>query len=104
MLIQVARESLGKSSTIAYAWISGPVIEGETKRYRLLGDIFCDVAMVLDMLSPLVPQNVKVVQLCVSSGLYAASGVAGGSSKSSLSGHFAQWNNLGELNAVSRSL
>jgi len=39
----------------------------------------------------------------LSSALRALCGVAAGSSKASLSAHFAKWGNLGELNAVSWS-
>lgn len=100
MLIQIVRECVGKLGTIAFAYSMGTAIEAETKMYRLKSDVLCDTAMILDCLSPLCPITLRVLVLCSSSMLYAAAGVAGGASKSSLSGHFARWNNLGELNAV----
>lgn len=69
--------------------------------YRLLADMFNDAAMVLDCLSPIFPKPIRVVVLSFSSVLRALCGVAAGSSKASLSAHFARWGNLGELNAVS---
>jgi hypothetical protein len=69
--------------------------------YRLAADIFNDTAMVLDCLSPAFPKPFRVVVFCFSSILRALCGVAAGSSKASLSAHFAKWGNLGELNAVS---
>lgn len=101
MLIQIIRECMGKLSTIVFAHLMGTSIEAECKAYRLASDVLCDTAMILDCLSPYIPMPFRVGLLCISSGLYAAAGVSGNASKSSLSGHFAKWNNLGELNAVS---
>ncbi|KDN60484.1 hypothetical protein CSUB01_06044 [Colletotrichum sublineola] len=103
MLIQVIRESTGRFATITFAHLFGTSIEAECKAYRLASDVFCDVAMVLDCLSPFFPRSIRFLVLCFSSLLYSASGVAGNASKSSLSGHFAKWNNLGELNAKDAS-
>lgn len=68
--------------------------------YRLAADIFNDTAMVLDCLSPALSKGPRVVLLSFSSVLRALCGVAAGSSKASLSAHFAKRGNLGELNAV----
>ncbi|KAK2040989.1 DUF647-domain-containing protein [Colletotrichum somersetense] len=103
MLIQVIRESTGRFATITFAHLLGTSIEAECKAYRLASDVLCDVAMVLDCLSPFFPRSIRFLVLCFSSLLYSASGVAGNASKSSLSGHFAKWNNLGELNAKDAS-
>ena len=59
--------------------------------------------MVLDCLSPALPKTPRVALLGFSSVLRALCGVAAGSSKASLSAHFAKWGNLGELNAVGGS-
>lgn len=79
--------------------------------YRLLADVFNDVAMVLDCASPVlsegavaafggvVAQGVKVGVLASSSVLRALCGVAAGSAKGCLSTHFARRGNLGEVNA-----
>lgn len=69
--------------------------------YRFAADIFNDTAMVLDCLSPAFPKGIRVGILSLSSVLRALCGVAAGSSKASLSAHFALNRNLGELNAVS---
>jgi hypothetical protein len=100
-MITVIRECFGRFATITFAHTMGTSIEAECKAYRLMSDIFCDAAMVLDCMSPLFPIPFRFLVLCTSSTLFAAAGVAGNSSKSSLSAHFAKWNNLGELNAVS---
>jgi len=71
--------------------------------FRLLADIFNDLAMVLDCLSPAFPKPARVLVLGASSMLRALCGVAAGSSKASLSAHFARSNNLAELNAKDSS-
>ena len=91
---------MGRVATILFAHKLGTSLEPECKMYRLLADIFNDFAMVLDCLSPALPQISRVMLLSVSSILRALCGVAAGSSKASLSAHFAKWGNLGELNAV----
>lgn len=72
--------------------------------YRLAADVFNDLAMVLDCLSPLAPAGVSRVTVLSAAGvLRALCGVAGGSSKASLSAHFARWGNLAEVNAKDSS-
>ncbi|THX80939.1 DUF647-domain-containing protein [Aureobasidium pullulans] len=66
-------------------------------------DIFNDAAMVLDCLSPAFPKPMRVLILASGSVLRSLCGVAAGSSKASLSAHFARWGNLGELNAKDSS-
>lgn len=101
VLITVARECFGRLATITFAHAMGTSIEAECKAHRLISDVYCDVAMILDCLSLSLPRTFRLPVLCVSSTLFAASGVAGRASKSSLSAHFAKWNNIAELNAVS---
>ncbi|MCJ1258880.1 hypothetical protein MMC24_006714 [Lignoscripta atroalba] len=91
---------MGRIATILFAHKLGTSLEPECKMYRLAADVFNDTAMVLDCLSPALPKLPRVVLLSFSSVLRALCGVAAGSSKASLSAHFAKWGNLGELNAV----
>lgn len=92
---------MGRIATIVFAHRLGTSLEPECKMYRLAADVFNDTAMVLDCLSPALPKALRVILLSCSSVLRALCGVAAGSSKASLSAHFAKWGNLGELNAVS---
>ena len=100
LLLSVLQDSMGRLATIGFAHKLGTALEPECKMYRLLADVFNDIAMILDCLSPALPKVPRVVLLSVSSILRALCGVAAGSSKASLSAHFAKWGNLGELNAV----
>ena len=98
------QESAGRIATILFAHKLGTSLEPECKMYRLAADVFNDAAMILDCLSPAFPKTIRVLVLSSSSILRALCGVAAGSSKASLSAHFAKWGNLGELNAVSGSI
>ena len=101
ILVSVVQESMGRVATILFAHKLGTSLEPECKMYRLAADVFNDAAIVLDCVSPALPKTARVVILSMSSILRALCGVAAGSSKASLSAHFARWGNLGELNAVS---
>ncbi|KAL8955739.1 MAG: hypothetical protein Q9193_006520 [Seirophora villosa] len=100
LLLSILQESTGRVATILFADRLGTAVEPECKMYRLAADVFNDAAMLLDCLSPALPRGPRVLLLSSSSVLRALCGVAAGSSKASLSAHFAKWGNLGELNAV----
>ena len=101
LLLSIIQESMGRTATIIFAHRLGTSLEPECKMYRLAADVFNDTAMVLDCLSPALPKALRVALLSCASILRALCGVAAGSAKASLSSHFAKWDNLGELNAVS---
>ena len=96
------QESTGRIATILFAAKLGTSLEPECKAWRLAADFFNDAAMLLDCISPALPRVTRVLVLSFSSVLRALCGVAAGSSKASLSAHFARTQNLGELNAVSK--
>ena len=102
LLLGILQDSMGRIATILFAHKLGTALEPECKMWRLAADVFNDSAMILDCLSPAFPKPFRVALFCFSSVLRALCGVAAGSSKASLSAHFAKWDNLGELNAVSR--
>lgn len=103
MLLNVLQESMGRLATILFAHRVGSAIEAECKRYRLLADVLNDTAMVLDCLSPMLPKLIRVPFLGASSVFRSLCGVAGGSSKATLSAHFAKGGNIGELSAKDSS-
>jgi len=103
LLLSVLQDSMGRIATILFAHRLGTSLEPECKMYRLAADVFNDAAMILDCLSPALPKKSRVLLLSLSSILRAICGVAAGSSKASLSAHFATQGNLGELNAKDSS-
>ncbi|CAG8898326.1 unnamed protein product [Penicillium egyptiacum] len=101
LLLHILQDISGRIATICFAHHIGTALEPECKTYRLAADVFNDIAMILDCLSPGVPAGpARVTVLSTAGVLRALCGVAGGSSKASLSAHFAKWGNLAELNAV----
>ncbi|KAL8775437.1 MAG: hypothetical protein Q9194_003763 [Teloschistes cf. exilis] len=100
LLLSILQESTGRIATILFADRLGTSLSPECKMYRLAADIFNDAAMLLDCLSPALPRGPRTLLLSTSSVLRALCGVTAGSSKASLSAHFAKWGNLGELNAA----
>lgn len=101
LLLHILQDSTGRIATILFAHRVGTALEPECKRYRLAADVFNDLGMVLNCLSPMVPAGgARVGVLSVAGVLQALCGVAGGSSKASLSAHFARGGNLAEVNAV----
>ncbi|KAI0996901.1 hypothetical protein K3495_g11282 [Podosphaera aphanis] len=103
LLLSVLQESMGRIATILFAHRLGTAIEPECKMYRLAADVFNDAAMIVDCLSPAFPKMWRVILFSFSSILRSLCGVAAGSSKASLSAHFATQGNLGELNAKDSS-
>ncbi|KAL4900576.1 hypothetical protein BDW74DRAFT_161689 [Aspergillus multicolor] len=104
LLLHILQDTSGRIATILFAHRVGTALEPECKMYRFAADIFNDLAMVLDCLSPMIPAGVSRVTVLSAAGvLRALCGVAGGSSKASLSAHFARWGNLAEVNAKDSS-
>lgn len=99
VLLSVLQESTGRLATILFAHRFGQAIEPECKFYRFAADIFNDAALLLDILTPSLPQNPKILALCAAGILRSLCGVAAGAAKASLSAHFAKNGNLAELNA-----
>ncbi|EME84443.1 uncharacterized protein MYCFIDRAFT_187449 [Pseudocercospora fijiensis CIRAD86] len=85
IILSILQDSVGRLATILFAHSFGTSLEPECKMYRLLAD------------------PIRVVVLSLSSVLRSLCGVAAGSSKASLSAHFAKQGNLGELNAKDSS-
>lgn len=100
ILYTVLQECMGKVATILFAHRLGTALQPECKMYRLAADVLNDSAMILDCLSPVFPKAVRMGILTLSGVLRSLCGVAAGSSKASLSAHFAKTGNIGDLNAV----
>lgn len=98
-LLSIAQSTISNLSSILFADYMSGRINAEVKFYRFLADIFNDTGMLFEIISPMLPEYLKIPVLCFSSALRAMCGVAGGSSKAILSAHFAVDGNIGELNA-----
>ncbi|KAK7920919.1 hypothetical protein PG985_008941 [Apiospora marii] len=99
VLLSVLQDCTGRLATILFAHRFGQAIEPECKFYRFAADLFNDAALLLDVLTPVLPTKPKIMALCAAGILRSLCGVAAGAAKASLSAHFAKNGNLAELNA-----
>jgi hypothetical protein len=83
----------------------------EAKTYRFLADILNDLAVIIDVLSPVLSTlffpGARVIGLCISAALKALCGIVAGGSKTAITVHFATpstgMGDLGDLNAKDSS-
>ncbi|EPE03028.1 hypothetical protein F503_08642 [Ophiostoma piceae UAMH 11346] len=103
LVLKIIQDTFSRMATILFAHRMGQAIEPECKTYRFMADLFNDSALLLDLLTPVLPFFPKVCVMVMSSILRALCGVAANASKASLSAHFAKTGNLAELNAKEAS-
>ncbi|CAK7262612.1 hypothetical protein SEPCBS57363_000155 [Sporothrix epigloea] len=103
LVLKIIQDTFSRMATILFAHRLGQAIEPECKMYRFMADMFNDSALLLDLLTPVLPFFPKVCVMVVSSILRSLCGIAANASKASLSAHFAKTGNLAELNAKEAS-
>ncbi|KIH90025.1 hypothetical protein SPBR_00614 [Sporothrix brasiliensis 5110] len=103
LVLKIIQDTFSRMATILFAHRMGQAIEPECKTYRFMADLFNDSALLLDLLTPVLPFLPKVCVMVVTSILRALCGIAANASKASLSAHFAKRGNLAELNAKEAS-
>ncbi|RDX46145.1 DUF647-domain-containing protein [Lentinus brumalis] len=105
ILLTVLQDVFSRLTTIVAGYYLGTSLYPEAKTYRLLADIFNDMAIILDTLSPylatitfaprypyIVPTSdspLRIVALCLSGASRAICGAVAGGSKAALTVHFA---------------
>ncbi|KAI0711519.1 vitamin B6 photo-protection and homoeostasis-domain-containing protein [Earliella scabrosa] len=105
ILLNVLQDVFSRLTTIVSGYYLGTSLYPEAKTYRLLADIFNDVAIITDTLSPylatvtlssqypyVVPtadSPLRIVALCLSGASRALCGAVAGGSKAALTVHFA---------------
>lgn len=95
----VIRDGVGMISRIFFAsWIACD-LDNDAKRWRLVADLTNDVALTIEVFSSYLPTEWFLVAVCVASVFKAICGVCGGSSKASLTQHFAKKQNTADLSA-----
>ncbi len=108
----VMQQVFGRLTTILFAWKIGEWIEPECKKWRFMGDIYNDGAILLDVLVSLVLRqlqldhkgystNFKVLGLLLSSVLRALCAVVAAGSKAALTVHFTLNEEGGSISDVS---
>ncbi|KJE96619.1 GTP-binding protein [Capsaspora owczarzaki ATCC 30864] len=92
------RDGVGMLGRIFFAWQKGPALDANAKRWRLVADIFNDLAMFVELLSPLVGEWFLAFA-CLGSVLRSIVGVAGGATRAAITQHQARRNNHGDVSA-----
>ncbi|GAQ84275.1 hypothetical protein KFL_001830030 [Klebsormidium nitens] len=92
------RDFTGMLGGILFTLYQGSSLDSNAKQWRLAADFINDLAMLLDLLSPLFP-NAFLTMLCLGSVLRAVTGTASGATRAALTQHFALRNNAADISA-----
>lgn len=94
----IFRDGAGMLGGLFFAYCVGPRFDANVKFWRLYADLINDVGLTLDMVAPLFPIATLHILTC-SSICKAMCGVAAGSTRSSLTAHFAKQDNMADVAA-----
>lgn len=76
-----------------------PYLDSDAKTWRFAADLFNDAALLLDLATVHLPKTWFVPIACFATVMRALTGVAGGSSRSGITAHFALMDNIGDVSA-----
>ncbi|XP_036369414.1 RUS family member 1 isoform X4 [Octopus sinensis] len=102
-LTWLLKDCTGMMGQIIFAWVQGTNLDCNAKRYRLLADILNDVAIFLDILASLIPAQLFIFMVCLSSLCRSIVGIAGASTRAALSQHQARRNNMADVSVKDSS-
>eukprot|EP01041_Mallomonas_annulata_P001327 gene1327-2556_t len=95
----VLRDGIGMIGSVTFASIFSEQFGSYVKEWRLFADIINDVALTLDMLSPVFPQQLYLPIISCSSICKAMCGISAGATKLCITNHLCLANNAGDLAA-----
>ncbi|GAB1603789.1 RUS1 family protein C16orf58-like [Argonauta hians] len=96
-LTWLLQDCTGMLGNIFFAWMQGTNLDCNAKRYRLMADVLNDLAIFLDIITSLLPAQLFVVMVCLSSLCRSIVGVAAGSTRAAMSQHQARRNNMADV-------
>ena len=103
VLLTVVQDSTGRLATILFAWLASSSLGAEPQKYRLLADLFNDLALLSDCTVPrILPYRLPL--LCFSGVSRALCGVIANGVGATMTAHFAKRGNLADVSAKSASL
>jgi hypothetical protein len=79
---------------ILFAKFQGRTLDCEAKQWRLFADVLDDCARAVQLLAPLCQESLQLPLLCTASVGFSIVGVAGGSTRASLTQHQARAENM----------
>lgn len=84
---------VGMIGRILFAWWQGSNLDGNSKTFRLIADLFNDFAIFIEIISPAFP-DYFLLCICIGNIMKAIVGVAGGATRASFTQHQARAENL----------
>jgi hypothetical protein len=103
VLLTVVQDSTGRLATILFAWLASSSLGAEPQKYRLLADLFNDLALLSDCTVPRILAY-RLPLLCFSGVSRALCGVIANGVGATMTAHFAKRGNLADVSAKSASL
>ncbi|XP_065351564.1 RUS family member 1 [Cloeon dipterum] len=98
-LTWIMKDGTGMIGRIAFASWKGPELDSNCKKWRLTADALNDLALAIELGSPLLPQAHFLKALCVATSFKAIVGVAGGATRAALTQHQAKHGNMADVAA-----
>lgn len=82
----LVKDGIGMLARILFAWFYSPHLDADCKQWRLIADCFNDLALCLDLITPIFP-NLFMPIICLSSMVRAVVGVAGDATRTAVVNH-----------------
>jgi hypothetical protein len=103
----VYRDGAGMLGGLVFAWAGAPWFDLNVKRWRLLADVAVDLALTLELASPLLcpddggaaARSCFTASVCLANVLKAMCGVAAGATRAVITAHFARAGNMADVQA-----
>ena len=95
----VLRDCVGMVARLFLAAHMASDLDNDNKMWRLIADVTNDLAMMLEIFSACLPESLFMICVCLASILRAVCAVSGGSSRASLTQHFALRRNTADVSA-----
>jgi hypothetical protein len=103
----VYRDGAGMVGGLVFAWAGAPWFDLNVKRWRLFADVAVDLALTLELASPLLcpdgggaaARSCFTASVCVANVLKAMCGVAAGATRAVITAHFARAGNTADVQA-----
>eukprot|EP00744_Colponema_vietnamica_P016815 GILI01023611.1.p1 GENE.GILI01023611.1~~GILI01023611.1.p1 ORF type:complete len:433 (+),score=68.72 GILI01023611.1:38-1336(+) len=93
------RDVTSKVGAVWFAAYHATDLDNDAKRWRFVADLTNDTALFLEIFSVHLPQAYFLICVCIASLFKAVCGVAGGSSRASLTQHFSIRHNMADVAA-----
>ncbi|KAL7307547.1 hypothetical protein TKK_0000242 [Trichogramma kaykai] len=102
----IMKDGTGMIGRIIFAWWQGNNLDSQCKKWRLFADILNDVAMSIEVMLPYLSSSFlsySLYTLCLTTGMKAIVGIAGGATRVAIMQHHAIKDNMADVSAKEHS-